>query len=256
MTALHYLRLACFKAGAELTAEAARAYLGFLWWFVEPVLYLGVFYLLFSSGVRGGGTGFVAFLLCGLVVWKWFGSTVQGGSNVMSRNAGLIQQVYLPKLILPLVLVISNTVKFLIIFGILLGFLLWAVPGSPARVWSALPALLLVQLLLIAGCAGLVAALTPFIPDLKGLLDNFLMLLFFVSGIFYDIGDLPPGAQAWIMLNPVALLIRNYRAVLLEQRWPDWGELALVVALAAVLLAAAITLLVRFDRRYPKFVVK
>src|SRR5690606_21854583 len=97
----HYIDLMFYKAYAELRAEATRAYLGFLWWFLEPVLFLAIFYAIFETGLRRGGAAFVPFLLCGLVPWKWFASTVMGCANVMSRNYGIIQQVYVPKLVLP-----------------------------------------------------------------------------------------------------------------------------------------------------------
>ena len=94
---MNYLELITVKAWADLKSEASRAYIGFLWWFIEPVLYMGSFYLLFGLGLKMGGDNFMYFLLCGLLPWKWFSSSLSNGSLSIIANAGLINQTYLPK---------------------------------------------------------------------------------------------------------------------------------------------------------------
>ena len=73
-----------------------------IWWIVEPLLCVGVFYIVFELGLRRGGDGFVAYLLCGLVTWKWFDGTVRSSASIISMGLGLMHQVYLPKYLLPL----------------------------------------------------------------------------------------------------------------------------------------------------------
>jgi len=121
---MKYLNIILFKTWADLRAEASRAYIGFLWWFLEPLLYMAAFYVIFGLGLRMGGEGFVYFLLCGLVPWKWFSSTVNNGSRAIEAGAGMIHQVYIPKVVLPTIIVAINTVKFLMILPLLIVFLL------------------------------------------------------------------------------------------------------------------------------------
>lgn len=247
----HCLELIGYKAYAELRAEAARAYLGFLWWIVEPVLYMAVFYVVFGVLFQRGGEGFAPFLLCGLVVWKWFDSTVRSGANAISSNAHLMRQVYLPKFVFPSIVVLVNTVKFLVVMGLLVLFL--QVYGLPIFTsWLALPLLFATQMLLIAAVTLLAAAVVPFLPDLKLLIDNGLTLLFFLSGVFFGLDTIPEGLQPYFSLNPMATLIDGYRKVLLHGLWPDWHSLA-TVALGSLLgIWLAQRLLIRFDRSYPK----
>lgn len=256
MNAAHYTNLVLFRTYAELKAEATRAYLGFLWWFFEPVLYMAVFYFVFEVGLRSGGAGFVPFLLCGLVAWKWFGSSVMAASGALTRNAGLIQQVYVPKVILPLSSVASNTVKFVIILLILLAVLWLGFGQAPTRSWLLLPVLLLVQLVLVAGCSLFVAAIVPFAQDIKVLLDNVMMMLFFISGIFFDINRMPENAQALMRLNPIAVIIDGYRALLLRDAGLDTGGLLYVAACAAGIGVVGLLILHRYDRVYPKMILK
>ena len=248
-----YLDLIWYKVYAELSAEAARTWLGILWWVIEPVLYMSVFYLIFGIIFQRGGEGFVYFLLVGLVVWKWFDSSVRGGMLSLPANAAVIQQVYQPKQVFPVTVLLINTAKFLLVLLLLLLFLL--ITGKPVALsWLALLPLIGVQFLLTLGVASLCATVIPFVPDLKWVVENGLTLMFFLSGVFFDISNVPDKYYAWLMLNPMAVLIDSYRSVLLLAQMPDWARLSWVLLFSCLLIAIAVWVFTRFDRVYPKLV--
>jgi lipopolysaccharide transport system permease protein len=247
------LDLISYKVYAELSAEAARTFLGILWWLIEPVLYMSVFYLIFGVLLQRGGEGFVYFLLVGLVVWKWFDSSIRSGMVSLPVNAAVIQQVYQPKFIFPVIVVLINTTKFLFVMLLLLLFLLIA--GKPVSAsWLALLPLIGVQFVLITAIASLCATVIPFVPDLKWVVDNGLTMLFFLSGVFFDISALPENFQFWLRLNPMAVLINGYRNALLLGQMPDWGQLLWVLLFACTLTVVAVRVFNRYDRTYPKLV--
>lgn len=250
----HYLDLIWYKALAELRAEAARAYLGFLWWIVEPLLYMSAFYIVFGLVYQRGDEDFVPFLLCGLVIWKWFGSTVMSSSNAIAANAGLMQLVYLPKYLFPATVIVVNSLKFALIFGLLFLFLLFY-GYKPSGPWLSLPLLIGIQFLLIAAVSGLVSAVVPFVPDLRLILENVLILVFFLSGIFFDIDSAPANLQLYLKINPMAGLIDSYRSVLLEGAWPNASVLAIILASSIVGIWIASRVLRHYDRIYPKVLV-
>ena len=241
------------KARAGLRAEASRGYLGVLWWVIEPVMYMCVFYVAFAHLLKRGDENFVIFLLTGLIAWKWFQSTLNTGANSLIANAGLMNQVYVHKLIFPLTNVAVNTFKFLIILTLLLLFLQFTA-AKVTLAWALLPVLVLVQLYLIVAVTCLLAAVMPFFPDLKVILDNVLMMFLFLSGIFFDVEKLPADVQAYLLLNPMAVLIVLYRKVLLEGVPPDWLPLRWVVSFSTVVMLVAVLIIHRFDRVYPKIV--
>jgi lipopolysaccharide transport system permease protein len=245
-----YLELIWYKGMADLHAEAARAYIGFIWWVLEPLLYMAAFYVAFGLGLRGGGVHTLLFLLCGLVPWKWFSSTIQSGSNSIQVNGGLIQQVYLPKYVLPWMVLVTNGMKFLIILGLLL--LLVVVVHGVALSWLALPVVVLVELMLVAALASLAAAVVPLVPDLTLVIDNGILVMMFVSGVFNDVSHLPPTLAHLLAFNPMVQVIAGFRAVLLDQTWPAWDGLAWVALFSALVYGLALRLLQRFDRVYPK----
>jgi lipopolysaccharide transport system permease protein len=248
-----YLELIWYKSLADLSAEAARAYMGFIWWVLEPLLYMSAFYVVLGLGLRVGGNHAALFLLCGLVPWKWFASTVQNGSNSIQANSGLIQQVYLPKYVLPWMVVVTNGMKFLIILGLLM--LLAAFSRGAALSWLALPLVALVEMLLILAVASLAAALVPLLPDLSMVIDNGLFMMMFLSGVVVDLNRLPPKLHGVLAFNPMVPVIDSYRAILIDQNWPDWWSLGWVTLFSLSLYAVACVVLKRYDRIYPKLII-
>ena len=232
-----------------------RAYFGLIWWVVEPILYMAVFYVVFSLLFdRGGDDDFVPFLLCGLVAWRWFDASVRGGSMAIMLNGSLMNQVYLPKLIFPMITVFANTIKFFVILLLLLAFLL-LYGIEPAISWLALPVLIAVQFLVVSVGASLLALVVPFFPDLNILISNAMTLLLFLSGVFFSIRDMPAKAQDLFYLNPMAVIIEAYRDILIAGIWPNWGHLATATGICLVLGVLVLYLAKRFDRVYPKLVM-
>ena len=103
--------LICYKAWADLRAEARQYYIKYLWWVLEPILEMMVFYVVFGLLLSRGGPDFIQFLLIGLIVWKWFGTTVQHCGNSLMGAKVLINQTPLPKIIFPTVFILTDTFK-------------------------------------------------------------------------------------------------------------------------------------------------
>ena len=240
-----------YKTYAELKAEAQRYYLGVLWWLIEPVLYMVVFYFVFAVLFQRGTEDFVVFLLTGLVFFQWFQSTVVQCADTLPANRGLINQVHVPKYVFQVVVMLKNTAKFGVVLAVLVLFLLIYGMG-PTTAWLAAPLVLAVGGALIAGVSLLVAAVTPFVPDLRVLLDPGMRALLFMSGIFYDINAFDTPYRIVFELNPVAVLIDNLRTALVRNLSPDWWQLAAVLALAAVTGIAGIAIMRANESRYAK----
>jgi len=249
-----HIDLVLYRGLSELRAEASRSYLGIIWWVMEPVLYVGVFYLVFGLGLRRGGDGFVPYLLCGLVPWKWFDGTVRSASTILTASVGLMRQLYLPKYLLPAAVMVTNTLKFFIILAILLVFLAasGALVISPAMLWL-LP-VIFTQWLLILAIGGLAAALVPLLPDLRYVVNYGMTMLFFMSGIFFSLEDLSPAAQDVLKFNPVLVVLDAYRSVLLSGSAPDTVSLAAVALASCGLVLLVAHLFHRFDRTYPRVI--
>ncbi len=248
-----YLELILFKAYTGLRSEAARTYLSFLWWVLDPILSMSIYYVVFGLLFQRGTEDFVAFLLVGLVVWQWFANSIRHGMGSILGNGRLMTQVDLPKEIFPTIEIVMDLVKFGFVFALLVIFL-WIYGFNIGPAYLALPLVMAVELLLLTAFTYLAAAIIPFAPDLRFLIDALLNLAFFLSGVFFSGESIPEQYRAYFYLNPVAGLIEAYRAILMHGVWPDWAMLGKIGLLALLGFYAAQGLIRHFGHLYPRII--
>ncbi len=246
-----YVELILYKTYADLRAETARSYLGFLWWIFEPVMYMSVFYVVFGLMLGHKTDNYVPFLLTGLIVWQWFKSCLSHGANTIIGSIYITRQVFLPKIIFPIILILTDTTKFLFIFSLLMIFL-WLNGFFPSRYYLALPILFVVQILFTMGFTFLLAAIVPFIPDLRFIVENILMAVFFASGVFMSADVVPEKYHFFYYLNPMVSLIEGYRNVLMHGMWPNWLALLLITLFSLVIIFLSSFIIKKFEYIYPK----
>ena len=99
--------------------------------------------------------------------------------------------------------------------------------------------LIAVEMMFAVSVASIAAALVPLLPDLGLIIDNGLIVMMFLSGIFFDVSTLSPKVRAVVELNPMVSIISGFRDVFMYGRWPDWVALGLVFAFSAVVYAVA-----------------
>jgi len=248
---LHLIELILFSTYAELRAERARSYLGLLWWIVEPAMNMAVYYLVFAVIFRAGEADYLSFLLIGLTLWQWFKSCVSHGGYAIWQQLPLIRQVRLPLQVFPSVQILADTVKFLCILAILL-VVLWASGYPPNAAYIALLPVLLVELVFVAACTYIVAAVVPLVPDLRFIIEQVLQVMMFLSGIVFSLESLPPGLRRWFELNPIVELVAAGRAILVRGQWPNWASLGRVALISLALYALGAWLIQRLTPRYVK----
>ena len=248
---LHLLELILFSTYAELRAERARSYLGLLWWIIEPAMNMAVYYLVFAVVLRTSQQDYIPFLLVGLTLWQWFKSCVSHGSYAIWQSLPLIRQVRVPVQVFPAVQICADSVKFLFILALLL-VILWAYGYSPNMTYFALPIVLLVELVFAAGAAYVVAALMPFVPDLRFVIEQVLTVMMFLSGIVFSLDAVPDAARPWFALNPIVVLVDAGRGILMHARWPDWFALGRIALISLALYAFGAFLIRRWTPRYVK----
>jgi len=250
-----YRELIWYKTWAGLRAEASQNYLSFLWWIFEPLLSMAVYYLVFGILIKRGTADFVPFLLIGLILWQWFANTIAHNMNSILGSRQLMTQVDLPKAVFPSVVACMDVIKFSCVFMLLLIFL-WCYGFLPNSHYLALPVVLLIQFTLNLTFAYFVAALIPFFPDLRFLVQAVLQLVFFVSGVLFDGASIPEQYQPYFYLNPMANLLDSYRDILMFDRWPDWRSLGIVFFFSFIGLILSYALIAHYDRHYLRIIAR
>ncbi|WP_419594642.1 ABC transporter permease [Thiolapillus sp.] len=240
---LQFWQLLQFRVQCRLKSEASTSYLSYGWWVLEPVLHMGMFYLIFKVLLNRGTEDFVAYLLCGLIPWLWFNKSISNASGSISSARGIMMQTRIPVILFPAEVVAQDSLRQLIVFSVLFVFLLLC--GEPFTIyWTAVIPVVIVQLLFTFALSLLVAAIIPFLPDVRFLIQTGLLMLMMGSGIFYSYEVILPEHRSLFFMNPMANLIHNYRRVLMYQQWPDWQALALI-GLASLVLIVVLTRLLR-----------
>jgi len=250
----HYIRFVLFKVWANLKSETSRNYLSYLWWIIEPLLQMVLFYLVFGVLLRRGTENFVVFLMTGLIPWLWFSKSLNQGMNSIQQGRGLMMQVHIPKIVFPAISILQNMIKQVVVMILLLIFLLCA-GVSPSPHWLLLVALFVTEFLMITCCTIAMALVVPFIPDLRVIIPFFLQALMFGSGVFYSLDMISPDKrELFYIINPMANLLANYRAILLEHSGPNWMALFLTSLISASLTVILFYISQRLDRIYPRVV--
>ena len=247
------VNLIYYRTLAELRLEARRYYISYLWWILEPILDMMVFYVVFGILLKRSTHDFIPFLLIGISTWKWFNKTVVRCANSIIASGRLIQQVKVPKAIFPIIVVCTDTIKFGIVLLILIFFInVYGLYAGSAYLF--LPLMLMTQLLFIFAVGGLFAAVTPFFPDILLILSRILHLGFFLSGIFYKGSNLPPEIQFWFYLNPMATLIDGYRGILMYNMIPDFMPIFNIILFSFCLLSIAVYTILHYGQIYPRII--
>ena len=227
----------------ELKARYRGSVLGFFWSFINPLLLLTVYTIVFSvvlPGFRGVEVEpYALFLFCGLLPWTWFSSALLESANSLIAGGNLIKKVLFPAEILPIVAVLSNMFHFFFALPILALFLVFYARPINLIELAWFPVVVLVQLMLTLGLGLVLSAMTVHFRDLRDLLGNLLTLWFFSTPIIYPMAMVPAGGKFIMDLNPFTHLAISYQEVLFyDGPFGHWRWLlALAVASAAMFLA-------------------
>ena len=238
---MQYLTLIDTLARFHLRGEARQFSLGYFWWFLEPALYVSVFYIVFQLLLDGRQPDFLYFLTVGKLVFVWFSKSVVQASSSIETNKGLISQILIRKEVFPLAAVLQGVYRQFVVFSVL--FLLLFVSGKGQfHYWFLLLPLILIQVVLITGCGLLAALMVCWQKDFQHLIQLGMLFLLFVSGVFWDVNDIADAeVRDWVLLlNPLAALIDAYRQILLLGSLPKVGTISVVLAQSIFLLAIAV----------------
>ena len=229
-----------------LKADASRYFLGYLWWILEPLLYVAVFYVVFNIVLESSRADFLVFLMCGKMPFIWFSKTVTQASNSIVANKNLIGKIDVPKILFPLGKVQEGLYRQVAVFSVL--FLLIGFYGFlPSALWFWMLPIVLVNYLLIVACSFIGAFLVCFFRDISLLISLAMVFLLFTSGVFWDVRTLPNAEMAQLILdvNPIAFLLDAYRGVLMQGRAPDLFHLAILGTISVSIILAMASLIRR-----------
>lgn len=223
----------------DLRGRYKGSVLGFLWTFINPLLQLCVYSLVFSVILRSNVDNYYFFLFVALIPWIFFSSSVLGGSTCILAYKDMVKKIYFPREVLPIATVTTNFVNMLLCFIVIFGVKIF-VPGTT---WNVLALLCLIPVFLVEyimalGMAFLVSAITVYLRDMEHILGILLMAWQYLTPVLYSFDDVPPALRQIFSLNPMTSVISAYRTILYSGKVPDLTTLlsALVMGLAVLVI--------------------
>lgn len=227
----------------DVLSRYSGSFAGAFWALLNPLLlmltYFFVFGLVLNSkfGNDPSRASFALYFLAGMLPWLAFSEAIGRAPSIMIEHRNFIRKLVFPVETLPVNLVASGLVTE--VFGILLFTLALVIirHGIPASV-AWLPALLAPQILFTAGVCWFLAALGVFVRDLAQVNGFLLTVWFFITPICYPENALPHAAAGLLRKNPMFVLVRGYRAILLEGSAPDGKALAWLALVSVVVFLA------------------
>ena len=137
------------RATMNLKANASQTYLSYLWWLLEPALYVALFYVVFEVLMLRGQPGFLFFLIVGKVPFLWVSKSLSSGANSIRANKGLMGQMKLPIGVLPYTPILESLYRQFVVFSVLAVFLSLSLDVTPTQDWWVLLFIMVVNLLFI-----------------------------------------------------------------------------------------------------------
>lgn len=199
--------------------------LGFLWTFLNPLLQLAVYTILFSHIIRMGIHDYYLFLFVALIPWMFFSSSIMGGSTSILSNQSMVTKIYFPREVLPISVVTGAFVNMLYCFIVVLAVVLVFSDHVNFVAWLYLPVIAIIEYILALGFALIAAAVTVYIRDLEHILGIVTMAWQFLTPVMYGI-DMVPDEYLFIFnLNPMSPIIVAYRDILYYGRIPHMETL-------------------------------
>ena len=233
--------------------------LGPLWYLIQPLFTSVIFTLIFNN-VANISTGTVPpflFNLAGITIWNYFTSCFSGTSNTFSANAGIFGKVYFPRLIMPLVAVISNLVRFgiqLFIFMAFFGYYYYKGADIRLNEYAFLfPVMVLIMGMLGLGLGMIISAMVTKYRDLSILVGFGMQLLMYISAVMYPVSyfveKLPK--YAWVVqYNPLSFVIESVRYMLLNTGVFDVGMFIYTLIITVIVLFLGIIIFNRAEKSF------
>lgn len=219
----------------DLRTRYKGSVLGFLWTFVNPLLQLIVYTVIFSTIMRINIEKFYMFLFVGLVPWIFFATSVQVSAGTIIANKDLVKKIYFPREILPLSVVTSGLMNLLFSFAIVFIALIVSRINITLNI-VYLPVIILVEYVFTLGLSLIVSSLNVYFRDLEHILGILMMAWFYFTPIIFPVEMIPKEYLKYFFLNPMTPIIISFKDVLYYGKSPDFIMLGISFIIGLLVL--------------------
>ena len=243
-----YRELLKTSVSKEIRGKYKGSFLGVLWSFVNPLLQTIIYSIVFSILLRSDMEHYTTFIVIGVLSWTWFTTSISGGTNCIVINGGIIKKVYFPREILPISIVTSGMINYLISCLIIFIFLLCTGIGFS---WNILflPLIMVVQYTLQLGILLTTCSINAYIRDAEYIINFFVNMAFYATPILYASTMFGKFSNI-LKLNPMTTIIDSYRNIFYYQTMPNFYALLIVFLVSLLLLIIGYSVFKKLEKGF------
>ena len=218
----------------EIRGRYKNSILGVIWTFLNPLLQLAVYAFIFPLILKNTLDYYVIFVCVGLIPWTFFTTSISQSAYTIIANGNIVKKVYFPREILPISVVTSAMVNFLISTLIIVAFCILYGLGLTKYV-IFFPVILIIQYILQLGISLMLSSCTVYFRDLEHFIQIILQVMFYATPIVFSKDSIPEAFRRIINLNPMAHIINAYRDIFYYQTVPDLKNLGILFIISTII---------------------
>jgi len=245
----NYRELLKTNVKKEIRGRYKKSFLGVLWSFLNPLLMVAVYAVVFPIILKTQQPHYVVFLIVALIPWTFFTTIVSQGATTIVVNGPILKKVYFPREILPISVVTSGLVNFLISTVIIIIFLLGYGMGITKYI-VFYPIIVVAQYFLLLGITFILSSITVYFRDIEHFIGVVLQLLFYATPIVYSMDTFPEKFKTILYCNPMTPIINSYRDIFYYQRKPELNNLILIFGVGIGLCLIGYLIFNRLQRKF------
>ena len=236
----------------DIRGKYKGSFLGVLWSFLNPLLQVVVYYIVFPYLMRGATIpNYIVYLVTGIIPWTFFATVVTTGTTCIKTNQGIIKKVYFPREILVISQVLSGLINFFISCIIVVLFCLAFGVGISIHI-LIIPVIAIIQSILCMGIVFVLSSVDVYIQDLEYIVTFIINMLFYGTPILYALSQFNDAGilGKLIQLNPLTTIMNAYRDGFLYHQWPEMSGLSIVTLFSVVVLIVGYIIFKKLEKGF------
>ena len=234
----------------DLRGRYKGSVLGFMWTFINPLLQLIVYTVVFSTILKSNIDKYYLFLFVALIPWLFFSTSLTGGASCILSQKGMITKIYFPREVIPISHVTSGLVNMILCFIVVFAVVLFSgVTINPVALLY-LPIIFMIEYILALGVTFFASSITVFFRDFEHILGIISMAWMYMTPIMYSVDIIPTDLRPLFMLNPMTSIIIAYRDILYYGKVPDLVTLFNALVLGVIVLAIGIIVFTKLKKQF------
>ena len=255
----HYRDLLVLLVRRDFISFYKQTILGPVWFFVQPVITILFYTLIFGNlaGIPVDGLPKPLFYLAGTIIWNYFADCLNKTSTVFKDNAGILGKVYFPRLIMPLSIVLSNLIRFAVQFLLfIILYIIFILKGEhiiPNIAALLLPLLIIMIASLGLGLGMIISAVTTKYRDIAFIVTFGVPLLMYATTVIYplSVAQAKYPKYSWLIkFNPITAVIETIRYGLLGKGSFSWELLSYSIISTVLILLIGIVIFNKVEKTF------